>query len=149
MTTKRQIIKSAFSELGMGARSFDLSADDWDEGLTRLNALMAEWGISGVGSQFPVTGDPSAGELDVDAGISPALVRGVSAALAADLSPGYGKHVSPETKVAAEQGRKLAFRVNAVVPKRMINVMATPAGAGWNPINRTEILLQPETEGDQ
>ncbi|TNE61197.1 MAG: hypothetical protein EP341_00840 [Sphingomonadales bacterium] len=146
MTTKRQIIQLSFDQLGMGTYVYDMQTEDWTSGLMRLNALMAEWGLSDIATGFPMTDNPIAGELDDDSGLSAGLIRGVSAQLAVDLAPGYGKQISDDTKRAAAQGRRIAIANDITIPTRKIDNMSVPAGAGYK--QRFGTVLQSEDENE-
>ena len=142
MTTKRQIIELAFDQIGMGKYAYDLTPEDYSSGLMRLNGLIAEWGLGGMATGFPMTDDPLAGEIDDDSGLSAGVIRGVAASLAVDLAPSYGKQVSPDTQRAAQQGRRAAIAANFDPGQRKLDNMAVPAGAGYK--SRIGIILPSE-----
>lgn len=128
--TKRDIVDQAFEEIGLGPYQYDIQPEDRETGLKRLDNLMAEWASKGIETGYPVAFDPGQSDLDQDSGLSAAMVRGIVAQVAVDIAPGYGKTVSPDTKVTASTGYKNALRMSVTVPNKAINTRLTPAGAG-------------------
>ena len=56
--TKRQLILGALAEIGLSSYSFDLSADQIEQALGRLDALIAAWGSRGIRLGWPLPGSP-------------------------------------------------------------------------------------------
>lgn len=130
--SKREIIKGAFEEIGLGAFQYDLHPEDYQTALRRLNALVSEW--SGAGAQTGYAGNntPSTDDLDNDSNLPPDAVRGVICGLACDLAPGYGKQPTVKTMTAAQNGRNLMLAKSASdsIPRKQKNNYTVPAGAG-------------------
>ena len=129
--TKRDIINSAFGELGLGSYNYDMQPEDYETALIRLDGLMSEWASFGLQTGYPATTQPDAGSLDDAIGLIMPLREGVIAALAIRLAPGYGKTPSPDTKTAASKGWNVAQRLAFQTPEKYINTTAVPAGAGY------------------
>ena len=66
--TKRQLVEEAYAELALAGYEFDLSPDEMEAGLRRLDSLMATWDASGIQIGYAI-GTPSESDLDQDAGI--------------------------------------------------------------------------------
>ena len=130
--SKREIIKDAFEEIGLGAQAYDIQPEDYQTALRRLNAHVSEWSGSGAQTGFAGNNTPSEGELDRDSNLPPDAVRGVICGLACDIAPGFGKQVSRKTMTAAANGRNLMLRKAAAdsIPKKAKNNLSVPAGAG-------------------
>lgn len=137
--TKRQIIKDAFEEIGLGAYAYTLQPEDWQTALRRLSTLLASWRGYGAITDFPSTDTPSDDDLDADSEVPVDALRGVVCGLAVDLASGYGKQVSPTTMTAAEGGRKLMIAKNTFVPQKLADRGAVPAGAGHKYENRINL----------
>lgn len=97
--TKRQIIQQAFSEIGKASVDFDLSPESLQDGLEKLDAMVATWSTKGIRIGW-AGGD---GKGDVDAGATAPMwaVEALYLNLAIRLAPGFGKTVSPNTMASA------------------------------------------------
>lgn len=131
MTTKRDLLLLAAEEFGIGS-TFDISPEDLQSGLKRLDNLAAEWDgkTIRVGYNF-------GGGLDDAAGIPDTANSAFVANLALRWASSMGKMASPDTKVAAREGfnalyTALARRPQAPRPSHL------PVGAG----NRVGVLGQ-------
>lgn len=126
MTTKRDIVKAAFGEIGLAAYVFDLQPEQLELAKASLDRLMAAWNGQGLGLAYPL----GASDLDDDLA-SPdwahdALVMG----LAVRIAPGFGKVVSPDTKAAAMSALNIV-RARCINRIPMVaDTMAIPDGSG-------------------
>jgi hypothetical protein len=84
---KREIIKRAFGYCGQSTTEFELSPEEYTQGLQLLNDQMAVLGAAS-GYNFPVTGD---GNPEEESGLAAQDVLGASVYLAQLLSPTIGK----------------------------------------------------------
>lgn len=128
--TKRDIIRAAFEEIGLGSYAYDAQAEDYQGALRRLNALVASWSGSGANTGYPSNNTPDTDEIDSDSNLPADAVRGVICGLACDIAPSYGKQASPSTMTAANAGRLLMMRKSAVIPEKRTDLASIPAGAG-------------------
>lgn len=133
--TKRTIIQQAYAEIGLASYAYDAQPEDLQDALIRLNALMAQWAGNGAQVGWPSANSEFGDDLDNDSGLPVDAVRGVICGLAVDLAPGFGKQVSPDTKVAAREGKRLMMRKSATIPQRKMDATAIPKGAGWKDYN--------------
>ena len=129
MATKRSIIEDAAGEFGVGT-SFDLSPEELQDGLTRLNRIAAQW--DGVGIRV---GYNLGGGLDDEAGIPDTAEEAFVANLAVRWASKFGKTVSAETRVAARTGWAALYASRVSRPQTARNP-ALPVGTG----NRTGVL---------
>lgn len=139
MLTKREIINGAFEEIGLGTYAYSMQAEDYQSGLTRLNALLAQWTSNGAAGGY------NTGGLDGESGVPSDAERGVICGLAVDLCPSFGKTPSPQTMVAARQGKRLMMRKSAVIPEKATAWQDIPMGAGWK---RRTIINFTEADND-
>jgi len=139
MLTKRELIQQAFEEIGLGSYAYNAKAEDFQTGLVRLNALLAEWAGTGA-----VTDGDTTGGLDADSDVPLDAERGVICALAQEIAPSYGKQPLPHTIAAARQGRILMIRIGSTIPQRQVDFTSVPAGSGYKEPIRP--FLYPETE---
>jgi hypothetical protein len=96
MATKRELILSAFSELGLAAYAFDLQPEQLQEALRRLDAMLATW--AGKGIRIGYAGGNGMGEIDTESTIPAWAQDAVTLGLAIRIAPAYGKTPSIDTK---------------------------------------------------
>jgi hypothetical protein len=126
--TKVQLVKGALAEIGLSDYAFELSTDQIDQGLARLDAMMAEWNGRGIRLGYPIASDPSMIDANTDSGIPDVAYEAVITNLAIRLAPSYGKTVSSDTRIAATRGMNTMFAISARPKSAQLGVM--PAGAG-------------------
>lgn len=97
MATKRALILQAAEEFGISSE-FDISPEEMQSGLTRLNRIAAGWDGKGIRVGFNLGGD-----LDAEAGIPDTAENCFALNLAVQWAPSFGKAISLDTKVAAKQ----------------------------------------------
>ena len=103
--TKRQFVVQAFEEIGLASYVFDLSPEQMDSALRRLDSMMAAWNAKGIRLGYPIPGNPQDSSLEEKTGVPDSANEAVYMGLAVRLAPGFGKVVSPDTKSAAKQVR--------------------------------------------
>jgi hypothetical protein len=129
MTTKRDLLLQAAEEFGVNS-SFDLSPEELQSGLKRLDRLAAEWDGKSirVGYNF-------GGGLDDPVGIPDTAEGAFASNLAVRWAPGMGKTISVDTKVAAREGFNALYVSMGRIPQVAHNP-ALPIGTG----NRAGVL---------
>lgn len=134
--TKRELIAEALAELGLGA-DFDISPDEQQAALRKLDAMMAVWDGKGIRLGYPLPAAPADSELDQDSNIPDSAIEPVALNLAMRLAPSYGKTVSVDTRRAASEGMdRLLIAAAQPLPPQQPNTM--PRGAGnkpWRPLS--------------
>jgi hypothetical protein len=130
--TKRQIIQQAFDEIGLAPYVFDLTADQLESALRRLDSMIAMWDSRGIRLGYPLPGSPQNSDLDSETNMPDVAVEAAFLQLAARLAPSYGKVVSAETKAAAKQAYD-ALLVQFATPPEMLIPAGFPIGAGYKP----------------
>ena len=128
--TKRQIIEQAFDEIGLAPYIFDLTADQLQSALRRLDALVSGWDSKGVRLGYPLPSSPGDSDLDTDTKMPDKAVEAMFLQLSIRLAPSYGKTVSPETKASAKQAYD-SLLVQFATPPEMQIPAGYPAGAGY------------------
>lgn len=124
--TKREFILGAYAEIGRASYVFDLSPEDLQIALGRLDSMMAEWFADGISIGYPLTA-PSA--LDDTTTVPASANEAIFANLGIRLAPGIGKTVSQDTRVVAKNGLNRLL-VAAAMPAEM-TITGLPAGAGY------------------
>lgn len=138
MTTKRALILLAAEEFGITS-AFDISPEELQSGLRRLNNMAAQWDGMGlrVGYNF-------GGDIDAEAGIPDTAENCFALNLALQWAGSFGKQIGADTKVAAKDALNALYVALARRPQMPRNP-ALPMGAG----NRRGVLERqyfPETD---
>lgn len=127
--TKRQIINKAFAEIGLASYVFDLTADELQDALCVLDAMMAEWTARGIvfDPVYPNPVDIGGGDIDDETNAPPEANAAMYKNLALQIAPGYGKSPSPQTMKGAKSGYSLLAQA-IEVPCIQMNGMIRGAG---------------------
>ena len=130
--TKRQFVTQAFEEIGLAAYVFDLTPEQLQSALRRLDSMMASWNAKGIRLGYPIPANPDDSDLDQETGVPDSANEAVYLNLGIRLAPGFGKSISTETKSSA----KLAYdtllaRTAMPVEQQLPGTM--PSGAGNKP----------------
>jgi len=126
--TKRDLVKQAFEEIGYNEYNFDLSPEQLESGLKKLDSMMATWNIRGLRLGYPLASSPSLSNLDTDSELLDFAIEAVYKNLALSIAPSIGKVVSKETKKDAKNTRDTLLMLNSK-PKPM-QITGLPRGAG-------------------
>jgi hypothetical protein len=130
--TKRQFVTAAFEEIGLADYVFDLSPEQLESALRRLDAMLMEWNAKGIRLGYASASSPQDSDLDTETNVPDSAWEAVITNLAVRIAPGYGKTVSPDTKMVAKQGyntllQRATFPLEQQLPETM------PSGAGNKP----------------
>lgn len=143
--SKRDLILAAFDEIGLASYVFDLSPEQLNSALLKLDAMLAAWQIKGIRLGYPFAMQPSTSDLDEFANLPDYAIEAVYTNLAIKLAPSYGKQVLPETKIAAKTGYdNLLLIASAPVPYQLPATM--PSGQGNKPWQITTPFIVPPTD---
>lgn len=143
--TKRQILAEAYTELGLADYDFDVSPEETQTALRRLDSLVATWEQKGLrlGYLFPASPDDS--DLESDSGLPDGAVEAVYLNLAIRLAATVGKTLTIDTKTAARNGYD-ALLVKAARPLEQQLPGTLPRGAGNKPWRTTRQNFFPTPE---
>lgn len=145
--TKRQFIEQAFEEIGLAAYVFDLTPEQLQSALRRLDAMMAGWNANGIRIGWPIPSKPQDSDIDMDAKAPDIANEAIYLNLAIRLAPGFGKTISPDTKSDADSAySNLLNQTSAPTPERQYpNTL--PRGQGtkpWRSRNSNPFLPTPD-----
>jgi hypothetical protein len=132
--TKKQIIEQAFEEIGLASYIFDLTPDQLDSALRRLDLMVGSWLAKNIRIAYPLPESPQNSSIDEEIDVPIQCNEALVLNLAVRLAPSYGKTLTPETKANA----KLMYDqllVEAAAPIEQQFVKTLPLGAGYK---RTE-----------
>ena len=130
MWTKRQIIEQAFEEIGLASYVFDITADQLESALRRLDLMVASWQARNIQIGYPLPASPENSNIDEEIQTSLNNNEALVLNLAVRLAPAYGKSLSPDTKATA----KLLYDqllIEAAMPYEQQFVRTLPLGAGF------------------
>ncbi len=131
---KRMILDEAYGELGLQGYVFDISPEEQQTALRRLDTMMATWEAKGIRVGYAFPAGPGESDLDVDSGLPDMAVETVYLNLAIRLAAGKGKQLSQSTHSTAKEGyTTLLWRAATPIEQQMPSTM--PRGAGnraWN-----------------
>ena len=127
--TKRQFVEQAFSEIGLASYVFDLSPEQLQNALYRLDSQMAQWNALGIRIGYPMVSTPEGSSLDTETNVPDSANEAIYLNLAIKIAPGFGKQVSGDTKIAAKMAYNTLLSIAAMPPEMQLNT-SVPAGAG-------------------
>jgi predicted NBD/HSP70 family sugar kinase len=127
--SKRQFVETAYEEIGIADYDFDLSPEQLNSGVRRLDGMMTEWNGRGIRLGYPVPGSPEDTDLDAPTVVPNWAWEAVYLNLALRIAPMVGKDVSPDTKTNAFRAYNTVMGRSLTIPQ--VQMPATmPAGAG-------------------
>ncbi len=130
--SKRQFIEAAFEEIGLANYVFDLQPEQLQSALRRLDAMMAEWNAKGLRLGYAMPSSPQDSDLDTPTNAPDSAWEAIITNLAVRIAPGYGKTVSPDTKMVAKNAyNTLLQRATFPLEQQLPGTM--PTGAGNKP----------------
>ena len=142
--TKHQLIDEAFEELGLAAHAYDISPEERESALRKLDAMMATWNGRGLRLGYVTTSSPEDSDPDTESEVSDMAVEAIYKNLAIRLAPSFGKTVSQNTRIDARIALN-SLLAQSVKPNEMA-ITNLPYGAGakrWRN-NADNFLPKPE-----
>lgn len=125
MWTKRAIVEEAFAELALQGYVFDLTPEEMQTALRRLDTMLATWEAHGVRVGYAFGGD----DLDAPSGLPDYAVEAAFLGLAVRLAPGFGKQLSSDTRRAANESYDyLLWAAAQPIQQQLPNTFARGAG---------------------
>jgi hypothetical protein len=127
--TKKQLIQQAFEDAGLASFAFDLTPEQWNSALRRLDSMMATWAGQGIALGYALSVDADGSDLDNDSGIPATATEAVYLNLAPRIAGAFGKAVPPATVIAAKQAYDaLVIQFAKPIPVQFPSTL--PRGAG-------------------
>ena len=135
--TKRQFVVQAFDEIGLAAYVFDLTPEQLQSALRRLDAMLALWNAKGIRLGYPIPSNPQDSSLDEATDVPDSANEAIYTNLSVRLAPSFGKTVSTDTKASAKLGYDTLLS-RAAMPMEQQLPGTMPAGAGNKPWRNTD-----------
>lgn len=133
--TKRQIIEQAFEEIGLASYIFDMTADQFQSALRRLDLMVYSWYQRNIRIGFPLPGNPGDSHIEQQVDTPGTANEALVLNLAVRLAPSYGKQLAPETKATAKALYEQLL-TDAAQPYEMQYPRTMPIGAGFKRTDR-------------
>jgi hypothetical protein len=130
--TKRQFVTQAFEEIGLAAYVFDLTPEQLQSALNRLDSMMASWNAKGIRLGYPIPASPQDSDLDEATNVPDSANEAVYLNLGIRIAPGFGKAVAMETKASAKAAYDTLMSLAAMPPEQQMPG-TMPSGAGNKP----------------
>lgn len=144
--TKRQLIEQAFEEIGMAAYVFDLTPEQMQSAMRRMDAMVSTWMSKNILLGYPVPVNPQNADLDESSNIPDTAVDAVYQNLAIRLAPGFGKAVSMDLKASAKTAYD-SLLMTAAFPNEMQYDSSLPLGAGNKPTMIDRVFVSTPDDG--
>lgn len=130
--TKRQFVTQAFEEIGLAAYVFDLTPEQLQSALRRLDSMMASWNAKGIRLGYPIPSNPTDSDLDEQTNVPDSANEAIYTNLGVRLAPSFGKTVSPDAKGIAKTTYDTLMSRAALPPEQQLPG-TMPSGAGNKP----------------
>lgn len=143
--TKRQFVLQAFEEIGLASYVYDLTPEQLNSALFKLDAMMGTWNGKGIRIGYPLPTSPNNSTLDTQTNVPDSANEAVYTNLATRIDGGYGKTVSADTKATARAGYEVLLS-RAAMPMEMQMPGSMPAGAGNKPWAVDNPFLDPPVD---
>lgn len=140
--TKLDFVFQAFEEIGVAQSPLDLSPEQRQSGLRKLDAMMAVWNGRGIRLGYPLPSSPGASDITDDTEVPDRANEAIYTNLAIRLASSIGRPVSMELKATAKQAYDVLLSHSAM-PSEMQLPSGVPAGAGHKTSGRP-FLAGPE-----
>ncbi|NDC95247.1 hypothetical protein EBZ38_13070 [bacterium] len=143
--TKRQFVVQAFEEIGLASYVFDLTPEQLQSALRRLDSMIATWNGMGIRLGYPLPNYPQNSDLDEETFVPDSANEAIYTNLGIRIGPAFGKTVSAETKAAAKAAFDVLLqRAAAPLEKQLPSTM--PAGAGNKPWRVDDPFVAPPVD---
>jgi len=132
--TKRQFVEAALEEIGLADYVFDLSPEQLQSAVRRMDSMLAAWNAIGIRIGYPLTYNPDDADLDTITAVPDSANEAIILNLALRLSPSYGKAIALPTSAAARMAYNTLMS-RAAMPAEQQFPSTLPVGAGqksWN-----------------
>jgi hypothetical protein len=120
--TKRQIIEQSFDELALAAYVFDITDEELQSALNRLESLMATWLGMGLVLSYSFADD---GDLDASSGLPLVANEAVYLTLAQRIAASKGKTCPPSLSAASRTAYSALLSWSA---RQAVREQQQPAG---------------------
>lgn len=143
--TKRQLVEDAYGELALAGYVFDLTPEELQSALRRMDAMVASWEARGIRLGYAMPAGPTSSSLDDVSGVPDRAVEAVYTNLAVRLAAGLGKQLPVELKGRARETYE-ALLLPAAQPQQQPTAGWVPAGAGAKAYRTDHAFITPTAD---
>lgn len=127
--SKRQFVAAAFEEIGLASYVFDLTPEQLQSAVRRLDAMMATWNAKGIRLGYPLPNSPQDSDLNEPSNVPDSAYEAIITNLGVKIAPSYGRTPTNDTKITAKQAYDtLLARATAPIEQQFPSTM--PIGSG-------------------
>ena len=130
--SKRQFVTAALEEIGIASYSFDVSPEQLESALRRLDSMIADWNGKGIRLGYPLPSSPEFSDIDAESEVPDSANEAIITNLAIRIAPSYGKQLMVETKITARDAYQTLLNRATLAPQQQLPG-SMPAGAGNKP----------------
>lgn len=127
--TKKQLVEEAFADLALAGYVFDLTPDELQTALRRMDTMIATWDAKGIRIGYLLPSSPDTSDLDSPSGLPDHAVEAVYLNLAIRIAAGKGKMLPPQTLATAKDALDVLY-LAAAQPRAQQLPGHFPLGAG-------------------
>lgn len=131
--TKQQYIEQAFAEIGLAAYVFDLTPDQLNIVLRRLDGMVGSWTANGIHISYPLPSNPNDSNLSDVCNVPDFAHEAIYLGLACRIAPMFGKTVAQETKTYADNAYSQMLNSVALPTPERYMPRTMPRGQGTKP----------------
>lgn len=128
--TKKEYILEAFDVLGLSSYSYDLSQEQLQSALRKLDNMIIGWNSNGIRIAWAIFSTPTENNINLQTSAPDIANEAICYNLAIRLAPSFGKSLSPEIlTIANDAYTNLVTQVSSF-PKERDLPSSLPLGAG-------------------
>lgn len=127
--TKRQFVNQAFEEVGLASYVFDLTPDQMNSAMRRMDSMLASWNAKGIRLGYPIPANPQDSDLDTETNVPDEANEAIYTNLALRIAPSFGKPVANDLKANAKATYDVLL-MKAAMPQEQQLPGTLPSGAG-------------------
>lgn len=136
MWTKKLLVNMAFDDLSLAGYIFDLTPEEIQASILRLDSMMANWELYGIRIGYQMTENPESADPDQPSGIPDWANEAVYKGLAIRQAASFGKATPPSLAVAAKQAYDSLLSICAHADLAQMQFKGNlPLGGGWKQRN--------------
>jgi len=145
--TKKQLIEQAFEEIGISNYIYDLTPEQLQSALNKMDAMVASWETKGVRINYPMSNNPMSADINSNSCVPSYAHEAIYLNLALRIAPSFGKVLPQETKQSAHEAYSNLLSKNVQVIQRSLTP-DLPAGQGNKPWRGGDnvYILPPESQ---
>lgn len=144
--SKRHYIEQAYAEIGLAGYVFDLTSEQLDAAVSKLDAMMAAWIGKGIRVGYPIGASPDSNNIDAETSVPDVANEAIYMNLALRLAGTVGKQsaLTQETRNAARSAyNDLLSKTVTAIP--VLQPVTMIAGQGNRRYSR-QVFVNPPAE---